>query len=89
MDGNVRNKEGWDYILSIYPEAFLYHEYKSGGFWFYKTPEDRETGNSVFYTKNRGSGQYEFKEYQQATPVEDNRYFTDYITQTSHIENTH
>ena len=79
MDGSVRNQEGWNCILSIYPEAFLYHEYKDGGFWFYKTPEDRETGNSVFYVKNRVTGQYEFKEHQQATPAEGNRFFTDHI----------
>ena len=80
MAGSIKNQEGWNYVLSIYPEAFLYHEYKDDGFWFYKTPEDRETGNSVFYVKDRKTGQYEFEEHQQATPVEGNCFFTDYIT---------
>lgn len=37
-------------------------------------------GILFFYVKNWKTGQYEFEEHPQATPVEGNRFFSDYIT---------
>ena len=79
MEPKISNQDGWDYILSIYPDAFLYHEYPNGGFWFFKKPEDRDNGKSVFYTKNWKSNQFEFEEKNLATPHENGSFFTSYI----------
>lgn len=80
MMNEIRDMEAWKKVLDLYPEAFLYHEYKKGGFWFYRKPEDRDGGNPIFYVKDWKSGQYQFKEGRPFTPTEGDSFFTDHLT---------